>query len=174
MNRVGTHFEVFGETMKSKKSNATAASVRLFGALGLLACVLMAAGNVAAGDPLRKFKPASVGAFDERGVYHLSAEEKGFACDDLTGLMQVRLLDVRDYAARRRLTAGTFLQSVLTFIGLGSANGDLDARFAADKARLEAYNRRLAAIKCPVFNLAAELEPKDVAETPTPERPKAR
>lgn len=157
--------------MGSAGSAPRGALARGFARCGLLACVLVAtiAGQVHAGDPLRKFKPASLGTFDERGVYHLSAEEKAFDCDDLTGLMQVRLLDVRDYEARRRGSVGNFLRSIMAFFGLRSANADLDARFASDKARLVSYNRRLAEKKCPVFDLASEMRPKDVAETPTPE-----
>ncbi len=119
--------------------------------------------------------PASTGVFDEQGVYHLSAEEEGFDCKDLTGLMQVRILDVRDYEARRRVTPGTVLQSTLSFFGVAPASGDLDARYTADRARLEAYNQRLAAKKCPAFDLAQELKPRDVTETPTPlAKPKSR
>jgi len=102
--------------------------------------------------------------------YVLSAEEKEYDCKKLTGRMQVRILEVRDYAARDKSTKASHgLQSVVTGILGGSKRGtDPDGDYARDVAKLQAYNQQLAAKGCKSFDLAKVLQPRPVTETPVP------
>lgn len=155
---------------------AAGRSVSLAGA-ALVTCglVLLAAGTARAQSGaeriLKKFKPAETGTVDGNGVYHLSAEELSYTCKKLTGRMQVRILQIRDYEQSK----GTSLLSrgLETAGGLfygPSKGGDSPARYREDRAMLEAFNRRLAEKKCKTFDLDAELRPKPVGETPVPRK----
>jgi len=135
-----------------------------------LALLAASAPAYAQADLLKRIKPASVGKVDENGVYQLSEEEKGYNCKKLTGRMQVRILEIRDYHER---THGSTLAQGLKSIGSSlagsrSSGASADARYRSDVAMLEAYNRQLASKKCRTFNLEAELTPKPAIETPTP------
>lgn len=121
-------------------------------------------------DFLKKVKPSSVGSVDEKGVYQMSAEELGYDCKKLTGRMQVRILQIRDYAVRQKtsgLSRGLQSLSSQTFGGT-TAGADPDGQYHKDLAALQAYNRRLAEKKCRTFDLEAELKPKPTTVTPTP------
>ncbi len=101
--------------------------------------------------------------------YQLTAEEQGLDCKKLTGRMQVRILQERDYTYRRKAsTASQTVQSAVSTIGSSSRGLDPDAEHRKSVAQLEAYNARLAAKGCKTFDLAKELEPKPVTVTPTP------
>lgn len=107
------------------------------------------------------------------GGYALSAKEMELNCKELTGRMQLRILEIRDYEARQHTSALSHgLQTGATSIfGGTSANADPADIYVEDRARLEAYNQRLAALNCKSYDLAAELQPKDVKVTPTPVNP---
>lgn len=102
--------------------------------------------------------------------YVLSGEEREYDCKKLTGRMQVRILEVRDYTARDKSTKASHgLQSVVTGILGGSKRGtDPDGDYARDVAKLQAYNQQLVTKGCKSFDLSKELQPKPVTETPTP------
>lgn len=110
-------------------------------------------------------KPATTG-----GGYSLTAEELALDCRKLTGRMQVRILQIRDYADRAGSTGlSHVVQTATTSVLGGTKEGtDPDGRYARDLAVLQAYNKQLAAKGCPTFNLEAELKPKSVKETPSP------
>lgn len=133
-------------------------------------CAVAAVTAQARAGGIDRFKPASVGSVDAQGVYRMSAEEEGYDCKKLTGRMQVRILDIRDYEERRQSTGlSQGLQSMAaTLFGANPAGADLDGRYKADRAMLETYNGQLAAKNCRTFDLDAELRPKPVIETPTP------
>lgn len=102
--------------------------------------------------------------------YVLTPEEQALDCKKLTGRMQVRIFDLRDYATRSKSTAvSRGLQSVATGIFGGTDHGIRpDDQHARDVAQLKAYNRQLIAKDCKSFDLEAELQPKSVRDTPTP------
>jgi hypothetical protein len=104
------------------------------------------------------------------GGYTLTDEERALDCRKLTGRMQVRILQIRDYSERPGSTGISHaMQTVTTSVLGGTKEGtDPDGRYARDRAVLEAYNNQLAAKGCPTFNLVAELKPKSVMETPSP------
>jgi hypothetical protein len=90
--------------------------------------------------------------------------------------MQVRILQIRDYAQRSGSTGlSHVMQTATTTVLGGTKEGtDPDGRYARDRAVLEAYNNHLAAKGCPTFDLVAELQPKPVNETPSPAKSAAR
>jgi hypothetical protein len=100
----------------------------------------------------------------------LTDKEKGLSCKKLTGRIQVRLLQIRDYNPKTKVsTASRTLQSGATTIFGGTNVGlDPDKDHARQVAILEAYNRQLAAKGCRTFDLAAEFDPKRYKEIPTP------
>ncbi len=104
------------------------------------------------------------------GGYTLSAEELALDCRKITGRMQVRILQIRDYAERPGTTGLSHATQIATTSVLGGTKEgtDPDSRYAHDRAVLEAYNNQLAAKGCPTFNLVAELKPRGIMETPSP------
>ncbi len=103
-------------------------------------------------------------------VYQLSAAERKYNCKKLTGVMQVRILQVR--AQKGRDSSSAFargMQSVVRPVFGGTTAGENpDAEFAQDLALLEAYNTQLAAKKCRTFDLDAELNKTDPNDLPQP------
>lgn len=100
--------------------------------------------------------------------YKLTAEEQALECKQLTGRMQIRILEIRDYNARNKTTmASRALQSGSTAVFGGPKAGiDPDGTYAKDRATLEAYNTQLAAKGCRTYDLESELHPQDVHVTP--------
>lgn len=91
-------------------------------------------------------------------------------CKELTGRMQVRILEVRDTTSQNETsTLSQLMQSGFgsLFSSGASAKSPPPPR-SADVAMLEAYNRALVAKGCMSFNLAEDLQPKDVRVTPIP------
>jgi hypothetical protein len=104
------------------------------------------------------------------GGYTLTAEELALDCRKLTGRIQVRILQIRDYSERPGSTGLSHVAQTATTAVLGGTKEGADpaSRYARDRAVLEAYNNQLAAKGCPTFNLVAELKPRGVMETPSP------
>lgn len=92
--------------------------------------------------------------------YKLSQDEQGLDCKKLSGRMQVRILQIRDYETRAKTTAlsRTLQTATTTVIGGSQVGTDPDGRYAKDRAMLEAYNKQLAAKGCHTFDLEAELK----------------
>src|SRR5262249_40016536 len=88
-----------------------------------------------AGQPPRYEQPTPVS-------YTLTAEEKELDCKKLTGRMQVRILQIRDFTEREQTsTVSHMLQQGATVIFGGSKEGTSPAqRYARDRGILEAYN----------------------------------
>jgi hypothetical protein len=102
----------------------------------------------------------------------LSAQELKLSCRKLTGRMQVRILQIRDHDHRASTSAASRLaqRTATSFYG-GPRHGiDPHAEYERDRAMLAAYNRQLAAKGCKTFDLDAELTPRSVRETPTPQK----
>jgi hypothetical protein len=102
--------------------------------------------------------------------YTLSADELKLSCKKLTGRMQVRILQIRDYDQRKKPSATSRLaqQATGSLYGSAPSGSEPEAEHRRDLAMLEAYNRHLATKRCKTFDLEAELRPKPVRETPTP------
>jgi hypothetical protein len=100
--------------------------------------------------------------------YVLSAKEQELGCKQLTGRMQIRILEIRDYTERNRTTlAARALQTGTTAVFGGSQTGvDPDGTYDQDRAMLEAYNQQLLAKGCRTYDLESELTPQDVRVTP--------
>jgi hypothetical protein len=108
------------------------------------------------------------GALPSAG-YQLSEEELKYDCRKLTGLMQIRILQVRGYDSNKKASAAARgMQTLATPIWGGTKEGvDPDGQYSKDLAMLEAYNRQLASKQCKTFDLAAELSAtSDVTPTP--------
>jgi len=107
-------------------------------------------------------------------AYTLTDAEKALDCKKLTGRMQVRILQIRDFSVRPQSSAAAYtMQSAArSVLGGGQAGADPNGQYARDRAQLEAYNAELAAKHCRTFNLDDELKPKPVTATPTPSRKK--
>ncbi len=109
-------------------------------------------------------------------TYQMSTQELGYSCQKLKGVMQVRLLQVRNYKSSNDASSvARGMQSVATPIFGGTTVGIDPARqHRQDLAMLEAYNHRLAAKKCKTFDLAAELKRPAGADMPAPTGAKKR
>lgn len=109
------------------------------------------------------------GGFDEQGVYHLSDQEKKLDCRQLSGSMTIKILQMREAANRRPPTAiAALAQNASRPVKGTTTHGvDIDADYAKDRARLEAFNRQLAEKNCRTFDIAAQLKPGNT-ETPRP------
>jgi len=103
-------------------------------------------------------------------AYELSKQELKYSCKKLTGVMQVRILQIRDYDPKKRASlAARGVQGIATPIWGGTTVGlDLEGQHRRDLAMLKAYNRRLAAKNCRTFDLAAELAGAGAEALPTP------
>ena len=100
----------------------------------------------------------------EKG-YVASESERGLDCKQITGRMEVRILEIRDYNERQRASGfSNFVQTAVTST-LGGPQGPVP--YAQEVARLKAYNELLKAKDCQSFDLDAELQPKAVSETPS-------
>jgi hypothetical protein len=111
-------------------------------------------------------------------AYQLSEQELKYDCKKLTGTMQVRILQIRDYDSSKKTSAlARSMQTVATPIWGGTTAGmDPDGQYRKDRAMLEAYNAQLAAKHCKTFDLAAELQstkPDDMPH-PTAKKPAAQ
>jgi hypothetical protein len=105
--------------------------------------------------------------------YQLTPQELGYNCKKLAGVMQVRILQVRQYdPANNGSAAARGMQSVATPIFGGTTVGiDPAGQHQRDLAMLQAYNGQLARKNCKTFDLAAELAKTDLMDTPQPTVP---
>jgi hypothetical protein len=146
--------------------------VRLW-ALGLVLAVSMLACACAStqGDqPPSLLNDPSPGAGAGPPAYQLSEQERKYDCKKLTGAMQVRILQIRDYDQRNKPSlAARSVQGVTTPIWGGTKEGmDPDGQHRRDLAMLEAYNDLLAQKNCKTFDLAAELQRRGATDMPSP------
>lgn len=112
-------------------------------------------------------------------AYELTKEEKALDCRRLTGRMKVRAAVMRSQAgaAKPSAVASVGQTAATTVFGGTRRSADPDADYRVDRARLEAYNRRLAELKCPTLDIDAELKgkpsPPAAKPAPKPATPKA-
>ncbi len=90
-------------------------------------------------------------------------------CKQLTGLMQVRILEARG-AATRVAPSGLseVFQSSLGNLFGAPAKRPATQRASTDRAQLDAENQRLVAAGCRSFDLDRDLTQPDAKLTPTP------
>jgi hypothetical protein len=136
-------------------------------AASMLAC---ACASTQGDAPPSLISEPSPGGEEGAGAYQLSEKERKYDCKKLTGAMQVRILQIRDYDQRNRPTlAARGVQTVTTPIWGGTKEGmDPDGQHRRDLAMLEAYNGLLAQKNCRTFDLAAELKKRGPTDMPTP------
>jgi len=125
--------------------------------------------NLVSEAPPQPAAPMVTGPVPPPPGYQLTPDELAYDCRKLTGLMQIRILQVRGYDSERQAsTASRSLQSLTKPIFGGSKEGmDPDGQYQRDVAMLRAYNYRLATKSCKTFDLAAELAATD-DRTPVP------
>lgn len=119
------------------------------------------------------FAPAPAQGRDPAGVagvpaapggYKLTAAEQALDCPKLTGQMKVRIANMRvAYVESSGTTTSQTIQSAVTPVFGGTKRGiDPTADLQLDRAKLEAFNKRLAEKKCKPLDIDAELR----GETP--------
>lgn len=93
------------------------------------------------------------------GGYKLTEAESRLDCPKLTGQMKVRIANMRAaYGQRSGTNVSQSIQAVVTPVFGGTTRGlDPDADLQLDRAKMEAFNRRLAEKKCKTLDLDAEL-----------------
>lgn len=101
------------------------------------------------------------GGFDAAGVYHLTDQERELDCKRLNGSITIKIKQMRVSGGRVRpsVAAATAQAAARPVIGGTTYGQNLGVDLMRDRARLEALNRRLAELKCPTFDLDAELAP---------------
>jgi hypothetical protein len=125
--------------------------------------------NLVSDMPVPQDGGVTTGALQTSG-YQLNEEELKFDCKKLTGLMQIRILQVRGYDSNKKATvAARGIQSLATPIFGGTKEGvDPDGQYRKDLAMLQAYNRQLGVKQCRTFDLDAELASTANDVTPEP------
>jgi hypothetical protein len=142
----------------------------------IAACALAGCASTVPGlspDPADKqYKGPVAGGIAPDGRYVLSDQEAKLDCRKLSGTIHVGILQMREQAARHRPSpVAVQMQKMSAPVTGGSAYGmDPDGDAARARARLEAFNARLAEKNCPVYDLAAELKPGNTYP-PAPVRP---
>jgi hypothetical protein len=93
------------------------------------------------------------------GRYELSADERTMDCKRLTGSMQITISRLKDGGGRAQPSgvASTMQSWLPSLFGGSDAGLDREADDARQRAKLEAYNRELAAKGCRTLDIAAEL-----------------
>jgi hypothetical protein len=111
--------------------------------------------------------PMQSGTVTSDGKYEMADQEKEMDCKRTTGSMMV-VIERLKYRASEVGTSqlAVTANKAIAPIRRSSEKGfDRDAEYLRDRARLESYNRHLAAKGCPTVNIEAELarppEPKD-------------
>lgn len=155
----------------------TTTTLSLFSALvvtavGLVACASTGPSGLDTGTTatiVPAGAPTAMTASAAAGSYQLSADELELDCKKLSGRMQIRILEIRDFHERATATfAARALQSGATSVfGGPSAGTDPKGAYARDRAMLDAYNRQLIAKGCKSYDLDAELKPKHFKDGPS-------
>jgi hypothetical protein len=131
--------------------------------LSLLAAILLSA--CAAAMPgytpdKPMFAPSDPGTMTSGGTYQLSETENKLDCRRLTGTMYIIIAQLRDEKNRKPPSElASFAQKMSALVGGTEAGASLEADIARERARLEAFNRRLAEKQCKTLDLEVELNP---------------
>jgi len=120
-----------------------------------------AADRKAAADMKKKLgKALSRGDMKEDGRYEMSKDELAMDCKRMTGSMKITINRLRDAATRPGGASNTAEQahkSVPIIMQGSTVAADYRATQARERAKLDAYNRNLAARNCKTLDIDAEL-----------------
>ena len=106
------------------------------------------------------FAPSDPGTMTASGTYQLSETENKLDCRRLTGTMYIIIARLRDVKNSKPPSAlASFAQKMSALTGGTEAGASLEADIARERARLEAFNRRLAEKHYKTLDLEAELNP---------------
>jgi hypothetical protein len=104
-------------------------------------------------------QPMKSGDMDAEGTYHMSGQEQATDCRHLRGAIMVTISRLRQRGSEvptSGLAVGA--NKVATGVLGGSSKGlDREAEYRRDRARIESYNRQLAARNCKTIDIDAEL-----------------
>ena len=106
------------------------------------------------------------------GSYLVSSKERGMNCRRPTGVIQIKIQQVRAEATREpasRITTATEKAISRPMAG-GNLNADGPRQLSQDRAQLVALNNLMMEKKCGHFDLDAALDPANTA-TPEPIKP---
>jgi hypothetical protein len=100
--------------------------------------------------------------------YQLTPLEMKLDCPKLTGQMKVKIATMRgDQASGQTSLASRAMQSAVTPVFGGTKRGtDTGADSQRDRAKLDAFNKRLAEKNCKTLDIAAELRGDPPAAAP--------
>ena len=103
-------------------------------------------------------KPLESGDVQADGQYEMSADEKAMDCKRLTGSMQIAISRLRDRSGRVEPSASAREHSRRRRpCSAAPASARIEGVYARERAKLEAYNRELAARNCKTLDIEAEL-----------------
>ena len=114
----------------------------------------------AAADMKKKLgKSLSRGDVKEDGLYEMSKDELAMDCKRMTGSMKITINRLRDAATRQGGSnlAESAHKSVPIIMQGSTASSDWRATLVRERAKLDAYNRNLAARNCKTLDIDAEL-----------------
>jgi hypothetical protein len=114
----------------------------------------------AAADMKKKLgKALSRGDVKEDGLYEMSKDELAMDCRRMTGSMKITISRLRDAEGRKGGSAlAESTHKVAPLITQGSTvSADRQGSLARERAKLDAYNRQLAARNCKTLDIDAEL-----------------
>ncbi len=139
-----------------------------------IAAALLAAGCAAQGETIGAVVPAAklndpagtAKIAPAAGGYKLTDAEQKLDCAKITGQMRVRIATMRgDFAGQSGTVTSRTIQGVVGPVFGATARGsDPIKELQNDRARLEAFNKRLVEKRCAPLDLDAELR----GEPPSP------
>ena len=161
--------------MKSNADIVRILALLLAAAAGLAGC----GAQLSQGTGSTEFAPAAGPAgrvAGERGQpagYVLSADEQELDCKQLTGKMQIRILELRASGAIQTtsLLSRGMQSAARSTVGASAYGLDPNGQHGRDVAMLEAYNRELVAKDCRSYDLAKALSGTDMPPSAAVERP---
>ena len=107
----------------------------------------------------KNFTPMESGDVKSDGLYEMSATEKQMDCKRLTGSMQITISRLKDAYGRAEPSKGAWAAqtAIAPVVGSTSVGADRRALYARERAKIDAYNRELAARNCKTLDIEAEL-----------------
>jgi hypothetical protein len=100
--------------------------------------------------------------------YQMTEADMKLSCKQLSGRIQVRLLQIRDYGEQQQSSLfSRSLQSAFSkTVGTSATGLDPEGQHSSDMEKIAAYNRRLAEKGCKSYDLDKELRNRDPHELP--------
>ena len=106
-----------------------------------------------------RFAALESGDIGPDGRYHMSQTEKTMDCRRLTGSMQITMSRLKDAHVRAAPSAVATTTQKMTapVLGGSTVGADREVVYGRERAKLDAYNRELAAKGCKTLDIKAEL-----------------